>query len=344
MYKACERRRDAKDLRKQNRRSALLLRVISCLFQDASAVRVDDPVALQVVHEDEGLPAQRAAVGPLAAVRPLVHPQAALLREPLAALAAAVRLLARVRPVVNAEVRRALEALPAHGAPEGPLPLVALLVQLELVQAAERLAAVRAGVAAGRAGGGPVGVEAAGRPGCGVPLRVDLLLRAVRRRPGLKAGRLRAVAVVDPVARPLGGRLRGAGRLGGAGRGVRVGVVRKGVGILLHHAGEVGEAGVDVAAFDDGRPQLVLSFVHGEVGGELRLLPGAVQAATPAERRSVLLLLRLHGELMADGDVPRVQVAGLRAARLAALLQPLALSGVGRSAVSCSGACGRPAD
>lgn len=117
----------------------------------SSAVGVNDAVPLQVVHQDEGLAAQRAAVRPLAAVRALVHSQAALLREPLAALAAAVRPLARVRAVVYAEVGRALEVLAAHGAPEGPLPAVALLVQLELVQAAKLLAALRAHV--GGAGG-----------------------------------------------------------------------------------------------------------------------------------------------------------------------------------------------
>lgn len=69
-----------------------------------SAVCVNDSVPLQMVHQDEGFPAQRAAVGPLPAVRALVDPQAALLREPLPALPAAVRLLARVRPVVYAEV------------------------------------------------------------------------------------------------------------------------------------------------------------------------------------------------------------------------------------------------
>lgn len=69
-----------------------------------SAVRVDDSVSLQMMHQDEGFPAQRAAVGPLPAVRALVDPQTALLRKPLPALSAAVRLLARVCPVVYAEV------------------------------------------------------------------------------------------------------------------------------------------------------------------------------------------------------------------------------------------------
>lgn len=109
-------------------------------------------MAFQVVHQDEGFPALRAAVGPLPAVGSLVDPQAALLREPLPALPATVRLLARVRPVVYAEVGRALEALPAHRAPERSLSLVALLVQLELVQAAERLSALRANVASRGAG------------------------------------------------------------------------------------------------------------------------------------------------------------------------------------------------
>lgn len=113
----------------------------------ASAVCVNDPVPLQMVHQDEGFPAQRAAVGPFPAVCALVDPQTALLCEPLPALSATVRLLACVCPVVYAEVGRTLEVLPAHRAPERPLPLVALLVQLELVQAAERLSALRANVA-----------------------------------------------------------------------------------------------------------------------------------------------------------------------------------------------------
>lgn len=129
-----------------------------------SAVGVNDAVPFQVVHQDEGLATQRAAVRPLAAVRALVHPQAALLREPLAALATAVRSLARVRAVVYAEVGRALEVLAAHGAPEGPLPPVALLVQLELVQAAKLLAALWAHV-------GGAGCARCGRLGVGPPLR-----------------------------------------------------------------------------------------------------------------------------------------------------------------------------
>lgn len=118
-----------------------------CYSAAASAVRVNDPVPLQMVHQDEGFAAQRAAVRPLPAVCALVDPQAALLREPLPALSATVRLLPRVRPVVDAEVGRALEVLAAHRAPEGPLSLVALVVQLELVQTAERLPALRADIA-----------------------------------------------------------------------------------------------------------------------------------------------------------------------------------------------------
>lgn len=204
----------------------------------SSAVRVDDSVSLQVVHQDEGFAALRAAVGPLAAVRALVHPQAALLREPLPALPAAERLLARVRPVVDAEVGRALEALPAHRAPERPLPLVALLVQLELVQTAERLATLRADEAPRHAGErfvGGVMVIAAWRvvrsiPSCLsvralvrlVSLRVALFLLPVRLRQdalrsGLKARRLRTIllilATVDPVTRPLRRRLLATRRL-----------------------------------------------------------------------------------------------------------------------------------
>lgn len=145
---------------------------------------------LQMVHQDEGFPALRAAVGPLPAVRALVDPQTALLREPLPTLAASVRLLSRVRPVVHAEVGRALEGLPAHCAPERPLPFVALLVQLELVQAVESLSALGASVDPGRAGEGLLGgvsVEAAREsavrvsyylpiPGDIVPLRLLIWL------------------------------------------------------------------------------------------------------------------------------------------------------------------------
>lgn len=114
------------------------------------AVRVNDLVPLQVMHEDERLAALSAAVGPLPAVRPLVHPETALLREALPADRAAVRFLARVRAVVDPQVRRTLEALPADGAPERPLLPVVLLVELELVQAPESLAADHADVAARR--------------------------------------------------------------------------------------------------------------------------------------------------------------------------------------------------
>lgn len=100
-----------------------------------------------MVHQDEGFPALGTAVGPLPAVCALVHPQAALLREPLPALSTSVRLLTRVGPVVYAEMGRTLEAFPAHRAPERPLSLVALLVQLELVEAGERLSTLRANVA-----------------------------------------------------------------------------------------------------------------------------------------------------------------------------------------------------
>lgn len=142
-----------------------------------------------MVHQDEGFPAQRAAVGPLPAVCALVDPQTALLREPLPALSAAVRLLARVCPVVYAEVGRTLEVLSAHRAPERPLSLVALLVQLELVQTAESLSAMRADVAPRHAGerfvGWGVSGEASwcesvvrGRPisGCSLRLRVFIWL------------------------------------------------------------------------------------------------------------------------------------------------------------------------
>lgn len=112
-----------------------------------SAMRVNDPVPLQMVHQDKGFPTQRAAVRPLPAVCALVHPQTALLREPLPTLATAVRLLARVCPMVYAEVGRTLEVFAAHRAPESPLSLVALVVQLELVQPAKRLPTLRTDIA-----------------------------------------------------------------------------------------------------------------------------------------------------------------------------------------------------
>ena len=326
-----------------------------------SAVGVDDPVPLQVVQQDEGLAALRAAVGPLAAVRALVHAQAALLREALAALAAAVRLLARVRAVVDVEVRRALEALAAHAAPEGPPPLVALLVQLELVQAGEGLAAQRADVAPRRprhrrpparrrahpvvvpGGGGGAGgavvvvvvvvVEAVGREGRtvgggGVPFRVfvgrlglpgvswgergvvvgSVLRRAVcvggapGRLEGGGLGRRHVLLVPTAVggfAGGLGGRRGDActGLAVAAGEGVRVRLVGERVGVLLHDAGEIQEAGVDVVSLDDGRPQLVLSVVQREVTGELILFAGAVLASVPTRRRVTLLLLHFDGQL-----------------------------------------------
>lgn len=139
-------------LRERGRESTPLI-----MFQDAravlnssrttSAVCVNDPVPLQMVHQDEGFPTQRAAVRPLPAVCALVDPQAALLREPLPTLSTTVRLLSRVRPMVYAEVGRTLEVLATHRAPESPFSLVALVVQLELVQTAKCLPTLGADVA-----------------------------------------------------------------------------------------------------------------------------------------------------------------------------------------------------
>lgn len=126
-----------------------------------SAVCVNDPVPLQMVHQDEGFPAQRAAIRPLPAVCALVDPQAALLREPLPTLSTTVRLLARVRPVVDAEVGRTLEVFATHRAPERPLSLVALVVQLELVKTAKRLPALRTDIAPCHSGQGFVRWETA---------------------------------------------------------------------------------------------------------------------------------------------------------------------------------------
>lgn len=112
-----------------------------------SAVCVNDPVPLQMVHQDEGFSTQCAAIRPLPAVCALVDPQAALLREPLPTLSTTVWLLARVRPVVDAEVGRTLEVFATHRAPESPLSLVALVVQLELVKTAKCLPALRADIA-----------------------------------------------------------------------------------------------------------------------------------------------------------------------------------------------------
>lgn len=78
----------------------------------------------------------------------------------------------------------------------------------------------------------------------------------------------------------------------------------EGAGILLHHARKVREPSINVVTFDYGRPKLILSFVHGEVSGELTGLPGAVLATIEPEPRAALLLLRLHGELEAtDAEV-----------------------------------------
>lgn len=115
-----------------------------------SIVRMNDFVSLQVMHQNKGFPALRTAVRSLPAVRPLVDPETALLREPLPADRAPVRLLPRVRAMVDPQMGRALEALPADCAPESPLPLVALLVELKLVQTTESLTALSADVAARR--------------------------------------------------------------------------------------------------------------------------------------------------------------------------------------------------
>lgn len=104
-----------------------------------SALAVNNSVPFQMVHENKSFPTLRTAVGPLTTVCPLVDPQAALLREPLAALTAAVRLLTGVCPVVNAEMGGALEGLSTHRAPEGSLSLVVMLVHFKLVQEAVRL-------------------------------------------------------------------------------------------------------------------------------------------------------------------------------------------------------------
>lgn len=82
-------------------------------------------------------------------------------------------------------------------------------------------------------------------------------------------------------------------------------MVRECVGILLYHTGKVREAGIDVIPFDYGRPELILSIVHGKVGSKLSVLPRTVLASILAESGSVLLLLCLDGELRA-ADVSRM--------------------------------------
>lgn len=140
----------------------------------------------------------------------------------------------------------------------------------------------------------------------GVSLRVILFLRPVllrqgSLRSGLKTRRLRNIllilAAVDPVARPLRGQRRDTSRLGSVRNHVSLRMVRECVGILLHHARKVRKTGINVVTFNDGRPELILSFIHGKVRSELSLLPCAVLASILTEARSVLLLLRLDSEL-----------------------------------------------
>lgn len=116
---------------------------------------------------------------------------------------------------------------------------------------------------------------------------------------GLKGRQLRVLrirAAVNPVARLDARRLVGVGR-----RARSVRVLREGAGILFDHAGEVREPRVNVVTFDNGRPELVLSLVHGILGSDLRLLPRAVPTAVPPEGQAVLLLLRLHREPKSTG-------------------------------------------
>lgn len=300
-----------------------------------SVVRVDDSVPFQMVHQDEGFPALRAAVRPFPAMSTLVDPQAALLREPLPTLSTPERLLARVCPVVYAEVGRTLKAFPTHRAPERSLSLVALLVQLELVQAAERLSTLRANIASCHTRERSVRVvatwcETVVRVGyhwfitiCRVPLRtfiwlshlsnmwevrlwmnlflVPVLLCLNTLRSGLKTGRLRDIllilTVVDPVTWPLRGWLQDTSRLTSVGNQMCNWMVRERVGILLHHTRKVRKTRINVVAFNYRWPELILPFIHGIVSSKLVLLPCNVLASTVTEPRSVLLLLRLNSEL-----------------------------------------------
>lgn len=93
-------------------------------------------------------------------------------------------------------------------------------------------------------------------------------------------------------------------------------MIRECVIVLLYHAGKVRKTSFNVITFNYGRPQLILSLIHGKVSGELSLLPCAVLASFLTESGSLLLFLRLDRELKA-AHVSRqltgaVQVAELR--------------------------------
>lgn len=100
----------------------------------------------------EAAAAQRARVGPRAAVVPLVDHQRGALRERLAAVRAHVRLLARVHALVQLQVALLGEGLAAHLAGVRLVAGVHAQVELEVLARREHLAADGAQVVVARAG------------------------------------------------------------------------------------------------------------------------------------------------------------------------------------------------
>lgn len=112
---------------------------------------------------------------------------------------------------------------------------------------------------------------------------------------GLEVRQLRILLIltaVNPVA------LLDARRLVGVRRHVRsIRMLGEGAGVLFDYAGEVRKPCVDIVTFNNRRPELILSFIHGILGSNLSLLPHAVLTSILPEGHSVLLLLCLDREL-----------------------------------------------
>lgn len=76
-------------------------------------------------------------------------------------------------------------------------------------------------------------------------------------------------------------------------------MIRKCVGVLLYYTRKVRKTSINLITFNYRRPELILSFIHGEVSSELSVLPCAVLTSVLTEPGSVLLLLCLDSELKA---------------------------------------------
>jgi len=289
----------------------------------------------------EALAALATAVRLLARVRAVVDVEVRRALEALAAHAAPERPPPLVALLVQLELVQAAEGLAAQRADVASRGRASCPQRGSVVVVVVVMVCVGGGGGAGGGAGGmwveavqresrPVG----GGDGGGVPFRVfmkrmrgsgrvghGVVLPFLRRAVcagggsgGLEGGCLRrrwrillVLAAVGVLAGRLGGGLGAAAAAGlavASRKRLRVRVVGERVGVLLHHAGEIQEAGVDIVPFDDGRPELVLSIVQREVSGVLVLFARAVLTSVPTRRRVALLLLHFDGELQVVGLLP----------------------------------------